>query len=56
MNSHELSTAYVLNGMAGVQMSKTAGARTFGEMGGTYFDGITAPQVESYDYFGKDSM
>ena len=43
INSHEPSTAYVLNGMAGVQMLKTAGARTFGEMGGIYFDGITAP-------------
>ena len=43
INSDEPSTAYVLDGMAAVQMLKTAGARTFKEMGSSYFDGITAP-------------
>ena len=42
INSDEPSTAYVLDGMAAVQMLKTAGARNFGEMGSSYFDGITA--------------
>ena len=45
INSDEPSTAYVLDGMAAVQMLKSAGARTFGEMGSSlsYFDRITAP-------------
>ena len=43
INSDELSDAYVLDGMAAVQMLKTAGAQTFGEMSSSYFDGITAP-------------
>lgn len=43
INSDEPSTVYVLDGMAAVQVLKTAGARTFGEMGSSYFDGITAP-------------
>ena len=43
INSDEPSTAYVLDGMAAVQMLKSAGARTFGEMGSSYFDVITAP-------------
>ena len=43
INSDEPSTAYVLDDMAAVQMLKSAGARTFGEMGSSYFDVITAP-------------
>ena len=36
INSDEPSTAYVLDGMAAVQMLKTTGARTFGEMSSSY--------------------
>ena len=39
----EESTAYIIDGMAAVQMMKTAGAATFGELAGKYFDAITAP-------------
>ena len=42
INSDEPSAAYVLDGMTAVQMLKTAGARTFAEMGSSYFNGITA--------------
>ena len=43
INSDELSDVYVLDGMAAVQMLKTAGARTIGEMSSSHFDEITAP-------------
>jgi hypothetical protein len=36
-------TAYILDGMAIVQMVKTAGACTFGELASNYFNTITAP-------------
>lgn len=42
-DDEEPTTAYVMDGMAVVQMVKTTGARTFGEMAGRYFDTITAP-------------
>jgi len=44
-NEHgtESSTAYVVDGMAVIQMTKAAGARTFGELADSYFKVITAP-------------
>ena len=43
LSDSELLTAYVLDGMAVVQMMKTAGARTFGELTNNYYSTITAP-------------
>lgn len=43
LSDSELLTAYVLDGMAVVQMVKTAGARTFGELANNYYNTITAP-------------
>ena len=43
ISSDESSIAYALNGMAAVQMLQTAGARIFGEIGSSYFNGIRIP-------------
>lgn len=40
-------TAYILDGMAVVQMVKTAGARTFGELSTNYYNTVTAPLGKS---------
>ena len=37
-----MSTAYVIDGMAVVQMMKNAGSATFGELANKYFQVITA--------------
>ena len=43
----ELETAHILDGMAIVQMMKSAGASTFGELASKYYTAITAPLAQS---------
>ena len=42
-----LETVHILDGMAIVQMMKSAGASTFGELASKYYTAITAPLAQS---------
>ena len=43
-----LETVHILDGMAIVQMMKSTGASTFGELASKYYTAITAPLAQSF--------